>query len=102
MNQLIKPMIADRHEPVNVLILMTGEPSGDVLRRIRPIRFKRKNGKVYRVREIRMMHQERHGKSLQFHYTVRTKKSEYCRLMLDRHTLSWRLVEIMREGVKET
>jgi len=93
-------MIADRHEPINVLILMTGEPSGDVLRRIRPIRFKRKNGKVYRVREIRMMHQERHGKSLQFHYTVRTGKREYCRLMLDRHTLSWRLVEILREGVK--
>jgi len=40
-------MIADRHEPINVLILMTGEPSGDVLRRIHPIRFKRKNGKVY-------------------------------------------------------
>lgn len=41
------------------------------------------------------MHQERHGKSLQFHFTVRTNKSEYRRLMLDRHTLSWRLVEIV-------
>jgi hypothetical protein len=94
-------MIADRYEPINVLIFITGEPSGDVLRRIRPIRFKRKNEVTYKVQEIRMMHQERHGKSLQYHYTVKTNKSEYCRLMLDRQTLSWRLVEILKEGIKE-
>lgn len=44
--------------------------------------------------KIRVVHRTRSGGKDQIHFDVQTKDDLFCRLLLDTHTFTWRLVEV--------
>ncbi|MCC5942988.1 MAG: hypothetical protein JJU37_15765 [Balneolaceae bacterium] len=89
-------MNADNYEPVNVLNVCKGFNRDGLQHRFTPYRIQREDGQTWKVKEVRHVHQERKGGRRQFHYHVLTRDGLFCRLLLDMHTLTWRLVEVKK------
>lgn len=86
-------------EPVSVLFVARGFSRKELPYKFTPYRFERQNGESFTVLRISMYHNDFRGGVQQFHYTVQTRDNFYCRLLFDGETMSWRLVEVKKEGV---
>jgi hypothetical protein len=92
-------MKPELYEPVSVLFIARGFSRQELPYKFTPYRFERKNGETFNIQNISMYHNDFRDGAQQFHYTVHTRDDYYCRLLFDGETLSWRLVEIKKEGV---
>jgi hypothetical protein len=92
-------MKAEVFEPVNVLFVARGFSRKELPYTFTPYRFERQNGESFTIQRVSMYHNDFRGGAQQFHYTVQTTDNFYCRLLFDGETLSWRLIEVKKEGV---
>ena len=92
-------MKAVLYEPVSVLFIARGFSRKKLPYQFTPYRFERRNGESFKIKKISMYHNDFRGGAQQFHYTVHTEDDFYCRLLFDGETLSWRLVEVKKEGI---
>jgi len=92
-------MKAVLYEPVSVLFIARGFSRKKLPYQFTPYRFERRNGESFKIKKISMYHDDFRGGAQQFHYTVHTEDDFYCRLLFDGETLSWRLVEVKKEGI---
>jgi hypothetical protein len=92
-------MKAELYEPVSVLFVARGFSRRELPYKFTPYRFERQNGESFKIEKVSMYHNDFRGGAQQFHYTVHTEDDFYCRLLFDGETLSWRLVEVKKEGI---
>jgi len=92
-------MKAAIYEPVSVLFVTRGFRRKELPYHFTPYRFERKTGESFKIRKITMYHNDYRGGAQQFHYTVQTEDNYFCRLLFDGETLSWRLIEVKKEGI---
>lgn len=83
-------------EKVNVAAVFRGfrdineHGHGDsAYKRIEPYRFKRKNGNVYKIAEIRRSYAARKGPNLHVHFVVKTTDARFFELVYDSAQLMW-------------
>lgn len=58
-------------------------------KRIEPYRFKRKNGDVFKIAEIRRSYAARKGPNLHVHFVVKTTDARFFELVYDSASLAW-------------
>jgi|GEM_PF-1720107 len=92
-------MKAELYEPVSVLFVARGFSRKELPYKFTPYRFERQNGESFKIIRVSMYHNDFRGGAQQFHYTVHTEGDFYCRLLFDGETLSWRLIEVKKEGI---
>ena len=87
------------YELISVLSVSRGFSRKELPYKLTPYRFKRENGQKFKANRVTMYHNDFRGGFPQFHFTVETNQKLYCRLLLDGETLSWRLIEVKKDGV---
>lgn len=83
----------NKFPPINVLNVMKGIQDSDIPHHVTPYRFETRDGKRYKISQIRQVHRERVGKGFHYHYVVRTDEQRYFHLVLDSQTLVWRIIQ---------
>ena len=78
---------------VNVLNVMRGFPNPDIPHHVTPYRFETRDGRKFKISEIRQVHRERVGRAYHYHYVVRTDGQRYFHLVLDTAKFSWQMIQ---------
>ncbi|MFH5883663.1 hypothetical protein ACG2F4_05080 [Halalkalibaculum sp. DA3122] len=86
-------------ESINVNAVFRGFKDGEnslggdwTHKRIEPLSFKQKNGKIFKIAEVRKSYAQRKGGSLHVHFVVRTTEDRYFDLVYDSEKVTWILM----------
>lgn len=61
-------------------------------KRIEPLSFKQKNGKIFEIAQVRKSYALRKGDSLHVHFVVRTTEDRYYEMVYDSKKITWLLM----------
>ncbi len=61
-------------------------------KKIEPLSFRQKNGKIFEIAQIRKSYALRKGNSLHVHFVIRTTEDRYFELVYDSKKVAWLLM----------
>lgn len=84
-------------EKINVIALYAGFKTGEISRRITPLRFQLSSGETHHVARVRRTYTDRVGRSLHVHFVLKTRESRYFDIVYDSDSMRWFMVVELEE-----